>query len=305
MFKPVEAERKGPVVVDAALRLAIVDEYYDELLAACLAWAQEQESIRAVIQVGSRARDTVPADEVSDLDLILFVTDPELYLADFGWLEAIEPVWIVIPSRTAGGDPELLVMFEGGYNADFVICAADVLRGAPRRNASDPALSRGARVLIDRDGRAAKHIPEVFGPPIRRAPTGAEFARVCDAFWYTAVYVARQIARGELWLAKVRDGTMKEQLLAMLEWHAGVQSHWHEDTWHTGRHIEEWVDPETREQINYVFGAYDADSARDALVATVRIFRRVAPEAAAGLGHTYPAKTEVRCMGLIHEAVGG
>jgi aminoglycoside 6-adenylyltransferase len=291
------------VILDSTLQQAIVDDYYDEILSRFLEWVQGQKSVRAVIQVGSRAREDLPADEWADLDLILFVTDPGAFLADTTWLEAIEPVWIVIPWHTAAGEAELLVMFEGGYNVDFVICPAEILRHPPKRNGNGSALSRGARVLLDRDGRAARHIPPVFGPPARRAPGDAEFARICDSFWYTAVYVARQLARGELWLAKVRDADLKRLLLTMLEWHAGMRSHWQRDTWHDGRRIETWADPGALDRLNALFGGYGRDSASAALLATIQLFRRIGPETAAGLGYAYPFKTESRCMGLIHEAI--
>ena len=45
-------------------------------------WAESQPSIRAILVVGSRARRDFPADEWSDLDLMIFATDFEGYLVN-------------------------------------------------------------------------------------------------------------------------------------------------------------------------------------------------------------------------------
>ena len=54
---------------------------YEQLEQNCIAWAQAQPDIRAAIVVGSRARLDHPADEWSDLGLILFTTTPAAYTA--------------------------------------------------------------------------------------------------------------------------------------------------------------------------------------------------------------------------------
>jgi len=44
------------------------------------AWAQTQPDIRAAMVVGSRARTDHPADEWSDLDILVITTRPERLL---------------------------------------------------------------------------------------------------------------------------------------------------------------------------------------------------------------------------------
>jgi aminoglycoside 6-adenylyltransferase len=59
---------------------------YDGLIARFLAWAREQDDLRGVLMLGSRARTDRPADEWSDLDLVLLTTEPQRYLDDDAWL---------------------------------------------------------------------------------------------------------------------------------------------------------------------------------------------------------------------------
>ena len=140
----------------------VVNQVYERLIGRFLNWAQQQEPIRAVIQVGSRTRQEHPADEWADVDLMLYITTPEVYMNRTDWLETIAPVWISIPSRTAGGDPEQLVMFEDGYNVDFVFCSMKTLEWLRDNTDGDPLFQRGARVLLDKDGLAAHVIPKEF-----------------------------------------------------------------------------------------------------------------------------------------------
>jgi len=78
---------------------------YEPLIEKFVAWAQTRLDIRAVIVLGSRARDDRPADEWSDLDIVILVTDPKPYLTRTDWLKSIGNFWItfVEPTATGGG----------------------------------------------------------------------------------------------------------------------------------------------------------------------------------------------------------
>jgi aminoglycoside 6-adenylyltransferase len=62
---------------------------YDDLITRFLAWIQTRDDLRAALMLGSRARADRPADEWSDLDLVLVTTDPQLYLDDAARLEPL------------------------------------------------------------------------------------------------------------------------------------------------------------------------------------------------------------------------
>ena len=51
---------------------------YDELLKRLLAVCEAQPEIKAVIIVGSQAREISKADEYSDLDLIIACSEPQI-----------------------------------------------------------------------------------------------------------------------------------------------------------------------------------------------------------------------------------
>jgi aminoglycoside 6-adenylyltransferase len=59
-----------------------VDRRVSAFLDEVAAWASAQVDVRAVFLVGSQARVDMAADDFSDVDLGLFVDDPERYLRD-------------------------------------------------------------------------------------------------------------------------------------------------------------------------------------------------------------------------------
>ncbi len=57
-------------------------------------WAPTYSDIRAIVVYGSRAFPGNSFDAFSDLDLVLFTTDPDKYANDSDWLGAIAEIWL-------------------------------------------------------------------------------------------------------------------------------------------------------------------------------------------------------------------
>ena len=161
--------------------------------------------------------------------------------------------------------------------------------------------ARGFRFAVDKDGLEASMglgslDPSGAEPP----PDGDTFVSLCHDFLYHALWAAKKLRRGELWVAKwCVDGYMKLQLLRMLEWHARVGDG--RDTWHKGRFLESWADPRAVAELPEAFARYDPDEVGLALRKTVEIFRWVAKEVATELGHRYPDGADERVVALTVE----
>src|SRR3712207_4474218 len=76
----------------------------DSLIDGFVAWAERQAPVRAAAVVGSRARTDRPADEWSDLDLVVVVTDPQPYLTTTDWLAQIAVPHLTFLEPTAIGN---------------------------------------------------------------------------------------------------------------------------------------------------------------------------------------------------------
>ena len=311
---------------------------YAPLLDKFVAWAQTQPDIRAALLVGSQARVDRPADEWSDLDIIVIATRPERYLAQTDWVANVGVPWLTFIEKTGTGDErERRVLFAGGLDVDFALIPSHkvqqlrlwlrlqrrfppLLRLLPpgmarqvRQGLADFAdlVRRGVRVLLDKDGIAtdlALVTAETVSP---RPPAQNEFLEVVNDFWYHTVWTAKKLRRGELWVAKsCGDGYLKRLLLQMLEWHARATHGWdypaaaggsvnRPDTWHGGRFLEQWADPRAVQGLRQAFAYYDEDDVGRALLATMDLFRWLATETAQRLGYPYPAAAEERVTELV------
>ena len=294
-----------------------------------VAWANTRPDIRAAIVIGSRARIERPADEWSDLDIVIFTTAPEYYLSKIDWLENIgTPLLNYLQDTPTGGQRELRALFEGGLDVDFTIVSnaeakslvrflrvrkriPQLLQLLPKEKSrkimqeiADFAriIRRGMRVLIDKDG-VSVHLSlltdDSFSclPP---KPSESEFLAVLNEFWYFAVLMTKKLRRGELWTAsRINNCSMKHLLLQMLEWHARASNGWDYDTWQGGSFIEDWADPRAVNALSNAFAHYNKEDIRNSLWATVDTFRWLAVETAAHLNFPYPTVTDERVKGLL------
>lgn len=263
------------------------------------AWAQEHDDIRVLAILGSQARTDRPADQWSDLDLVMVVVDPTPYLADGKWLHAIAPPILTFLEGTAvAGQVERRVMFEGALDVDVSLLPATMIEQLANTQLPDEialVLGRGNRTLFDRDGiwtRIAAALPEektVHSAP----PSAREFDQAVNDFLYHAVWATKKLLRGEVWMAKQNcDGYLKRLLCQMIGWHAGATSDWQVDTWHNGRFLDQWAAPEVLAGLPAIFASYDPGDIQRALLATVDLYGSLATPVAVALQTSYPHEAQ-------------
>ncbi len=267
---------------------------YDHLIDSITHWAGIEEGVRAAMIIGSRARTDHPADEWSDLDVVLFVRDPELYIKSEHWAAAIAPVWLTFIERTGDGRAwERRVLYAGGLDVDFALNPADWLTYMADNgldNIAADIVRRGTRILVDKEGLLVRLQKQPVPPTASfRQPTEAEFQQLVNDFWYHTQWTAKHLRRGELWWAKGGcDWHLKTLVQQMLEWHAHATKGVAHDTWMRGRFLEEWADPRAVAQLPTVFAHYNSQSIARALRGTMRLFHWLAQETAQRWGYSYP-----------------
>ena len=118
------------------------------------AWAKTQPAICAALVIGSRARIVHPADEWSDLDLIVFTTDAAAYGSNGDWLGQFGEIWISVVNHIGPGDPEWLAVYSDGLKIDIAFASIDPNVAFDLQQTIDASqyqdvIRRGARVLFD------------------------------------------------------------------------------------------------------------------------------------------------------------
>ena len=257
----------------------------EALLAAVTDWGRERGDVRAVLVVGSRARADTPADQWSDTDVVLVVDDPAPYLASAEWLGAFgRPLLTFVEPTAVGPFAERRVLFETGLEVDFALLPV----AAAGRMAEDPegmaVLRRGFRVLVDTLGLEATLRKSGAQPPAAGRPDQAALDQLTHDFWYHLVWAAKKLRRGELWVAtQTCNCYVKGLLVTLLGWHTTAARPL-ADTWHGGRFLERWADPQALAALRDAYAGYDAAEVAQALWATAELFERLERECAERLG---------------------
>jgi aminoglycoside 6-adenylyltransferase len=283
---------------------------YEQLIQRFVQWAQTEDNIRAAVVIGSRARLDHPADEWSDLDVLVFASDPEPYWVTSNWLHHVGNPWLTFIEPTPDGSGfERRVLFEGGLDVDFVPGPVTDLQamldqGFPPDIAD--MIHRGVRFLVDKDGFSERLQGIKIDSPSYFLPTESEFLNLVNDFWYHTVWTGKHLRRGELWWAKsCCDGYLKHLLRQMLEWHTRVSKGEGIDIWMRGRFLEEWADARAVKSLPVVFAHYDEEDVWRALMATMELFRWLAVETADLLGYSYPSFGEEHAATLVQGLFSG
>lgn len=274
-----------------------IQAFYERLQIELAAWAERIAEIRAILVVGSQARQIKPADEYSDLDISLYVTrnhaqETEFYLQ---WMRNFAPVWMILEEHH-DETKSWLILYQGGIKVDFSVTPISTLQPLIDDQYLWDDQQRGYNILLDKDGIVAQlPTPTPFAPLPYTPPTQAQFIQRVEGYFYGAVYLAKQIKRSNLWKAKWADQIQQRMLLEMLEWHAHATHDSPVDTYYRGDFMRDWVSEATWRELHDVFAHFEAADSRKSLIASVRLFTRLTEETAAKLGYDYPQRviTEV------------
>jgi aminoglycoside 6-adenylyltransferase len=260
-----------------------------QLLQNILEWGSACPEIRGLVMVGSGARSDHPADEWSDIDLVLITTNPTLFLQSSDWLKLISEPWIATVEKDPHGNTvERRVLFRNGIDIDFMVLGSDRLAGFQEAPLSE-IIQRGMRILLDKDDvlvGVRKEQPEVNS---FHTPSVEEFSEVVSDFWFHTVWAAKKIKRGELWTAKsCCDMYLKKLLLTMLECQVRSRDGSDTETWYNGRFIETWVSDRVLERLQHAFAHYDENDIWQALLNTMELFDQIGKEIARQFKYPYP-----------------
>lgn len=271
----------------------------DVFLTQFVEWAEHRDDVHGVLLVGSRARTETPADQWSDIDLLLVVDHPDRYLRDEHWLEAFgRPILTLLEPTPIGGTVERRILFETGLDVDIAVFTLAAFERAVDHPDTAGVLARGNRVLLDKL-RLAETTARALSVrrPTQTLPDSHVLREHGADFWYHALWTAKKLARGELLMAtRSVDGYLKERLIALLGWHARARNPT-VDIWHEARFFEQWADPRALDSMRDTYARYDKDDVARALVATADTFELFERETTAALGFGEPpGRQDVRIL---------
>ncbi|GAA0493664.1 hypothetical protein GCM10008986_20170 [Salinibacillus aidingensis] len=271
------------------------EQSYERILRNFLNFAEENENIRAVVMVGSRARSHKTADQWSDMDLVIVAQNPDLLLYQESWLGKVGKSYITFLEQTAVGDgTERRVLFEDGVDVDFSIIPLSVLQNLIHSDEVKAVFRKGYKVLLDKDQLTSfleentKAVQKSMVPLQEK-----DLRQLIHDFLYHAVLAAKKLRRGELLEGKsISDSYMKHQLVQLIRVQTQIKRGGDAETWHGYRFFEEWADSSVLQRFQDLYARYDQQEIWIALKKTMMVFGEIAREVCASMDVSYPFVAE-------------
>lgn len=259
--------------------------------------AEKDEDIRAVIAIGSYTRKDSPADQFSDLDLIIVTTVPESWYSG-EYPAKLGEVGISFIEPTLGGGAERRCIYGADRDVDMIIFTPEQFGKALTDGVAEWVMDRGYELLCDKEDYTI-WIPRYVSTKVSREVMSAdEFVNLVNDFYFHNIWAYKKLKRGEMWSAVMCiNGYLKERLLKIIEqYHMCIYDC---DVWHDGRFLDRWADPYVVEDLEECFARYYYPDCVSALEATHTLFARLAHELAEKMGYPYPKGAEKCAAGYI------
>lgn len=286
-----------------------------DMLDRLAAWAASRPAVRAVILTSTRALPRAPdeakrsslVDLLSDYDTILFVDDVHPFFTDRSWVDDFGTVLVAYwdPLEPApGSDLEHVgnvVQYRDGLKIDFTVCPVALLHEWLAAGTLPDELDAGYRVLVDKDGQAARLPAPTYTAYLPAPPDEETYRTLINDFFSDPPYVAKCLWRDELLPARwCLEQDMKHTYLRpMLEWRAELDHHWTARIGSLGKGLKKVLPAGLWRELEATYAGAGMAENWESLRRTVALFGRVAREVGGALGYAYPDELEREVMAYV------
>src|SRR5215216_3537738 len=165
-----------------------------DVISKLVQWAEERDSIRAMLLTSTRAIPNALTDIFSDYDVVLVVEDIHPFFEDRSWLEDFGEV-LVVYWDPIYMDPQYgiekvanVTQYADGLKIDFTLWPVELLREIIQSSLIHPELDAGYRVLLDKDDLTSGMKPPTYRSYIPTPPTQEEYQKAIHDFFSDAPY---------------------------------------------------------------------------------------------------------------------
>jgi len=286
-----------------------IEHHPDEVIKKLIQWAEQKDSIRAMLLTSTRAIPNAAVDIFSDYDVILVVEDIHPFHEERRWLEEFGEVLVVYwdpiyPDPDYGTDKfGNVIQYSDGLKIDFTLCPMEWLRKIVQAPTLPAELDAGYRVLLDKDHLTGELKPPTYTAYIPVPPTNEAYQKAIEEFFSDVPYVAKCLWRDELLPAKwCLDYDMKHVYLRpMLEWRMELDHDWSVPARVLGKGLKKRLPPELWSQLEGTYAGANISDNWEALFRTMTLFRQVALEVGEGLGYAYPLDLDQQVTAFVKD----
>ena len=269
----------------------------DEKLKAIIEWSEKNDDVRAVLLTSSPVNPLAEVDEFSDLDIELIFTNNTNYILDKSWiLNFGNPISIIEEDENSFDNKHAMkmVLYEDGVKVDFKLYSKLNFIKETQQKVLPDDWDIGYKVLIDKDGITQEMLKPTYQVSIIKKPSEKEFQSLITDFWWDTTYVAKSIARDEIFYAKyISEKIIRAKyLIPLIEWKIGSENQWNVTTNKHGRLFKRFLNREVWEKVEQTFSGSDLNDNWKSLFAMADLVSEIGNDLSETFAYEYPEKLE-------------
>lgn len=272
-----------------------------EKLETIIDWSKSNKDIRTILLTSSLVNPLAPIDEYSDLDIELVFEDNAKYISSKDWMNLFgNPIAMIEENESSFDDKHAMkmVLYDDYIKVDFKLYSVPNFLKQVDQNELCEDWDIGYKVLIDKDGITKNMKEPTHQVSIIKKPTEQKFKQLLNDFWWDTTYVAKCLARDEIFYAKFmsESNIRTDYIIPLIEWYIANQHGWNITTNKYGRLFKKYLTSEIWEKIERTFSGKNINENWNALFAMADLVSEIGTDLSEKLGYEYPFKleTEIR-----------
>ena len=269
----------------------------EEKLKSIIEWSDKNEDVRVLLLTSSLVNPLAPVDELSDLDIEFIFQNNTNYISDKSWtLNFGNPIAMIEEDESCfdGKHAMKMVLYEDGIKADFKLYSKSNFIEETEQKKLPEDWDIGYKILIDKDGITNQMLKPTYQTSIIKRPSQKKFQNLINDFWWDTTYVAKCLARDEIFYAKFMSETVIRTgyLIPLIEWHIASEYNWKITTNKYGRLFKKYLKQEMWTKIEQTFSGSDIKENWTALFSMTDLVSEIGTELSKKLEYKYPDKLE-------------
>lgn len=269
----------------------------EERLKTIIDWSIKNEDIKAVLLTSSLVNPLAPVDEFSDLDIELIFEDNSKYISEKGWTYNFGNPIAMIEEDESYFDFKhamKMILYDDYGKVDFKLFSKQKFFEDINEKKLPEDWDIGYKILIDKEGITENLKKPTYQISIIKKPSNKKFAQVLNDFWWDTTYVAKCLARDDIFYAKFmsENNIRTDYLVPLIEWYIASQNDWNVTTNKHGRLFKKYLSAEIWTKIERTFSGKKLEKNWYALFAMADLVNEIGTEISQKLGYDYPTKLE-------------
>lgn len=249
-------------------------------------FAKRDDNIRALVLQGSFVNPNIKTDEFSDLDPLFFVKNLKPYISKDEWKKEFGNPISGFSDEGNYHDGEKwytrLTIYDDGFKIDFGFQSIEMAKYA-----NEMPLYK---IYLDKDGILPT--PEVTDERkfYVKQPTEVEFLDRVNAFFYDSSYVAKALARNEMFFVKYMESVLQEKIKKLMDWYIGIQHDFKVNVGLMGRYYRRYLTDDVWNMLLATYSNGNRSASANGLIHMFELVEFLGRYISKELGFKYPEK---------------